>query len=77
MEKTAIQTIAFDKAIFTKDDAREWCKSHGYKSDIIEVTDQYIRVMQMEEFQLMKPFRMKKIRHGVNIVLGRKKNASH
>ena len=43
------QSLLFDRAVgWTVGKAKEWAKSHGYKTGKVDVTDQYVRLRQLD-----------------------------
>ena len=42
-----VQTLLFDKQ-WTVPEARDWARSHGYRSSKVHETDDYIRLRQFE-----------------------------
>ena len=71
MMERAVQTIAFDKAKFTRAEALAWCKTHDFSADTSRETESEWRVRQRppDDFK-QDTFRTKEIDDGVSIVDG-------
>ncbi len=65
-----VQSIIFDKKVFTLSRAKQWAKSHGYKSDV-DVKEHTFRMRQREPTEFIEnSFRIKGITNGIKFVFG-------
>lgn len=64
-----VQSIIFDKNIFTKQKAITWLKSHKYKHKKIHETDDYYRFRQINP--IFPAYRTKQIAPGVKFIIGK------
>ena len=69
-----IQSILFDKKIYTLSRAKEWLEQYDYVSSIDE-KEHHFRARQREPSEFdKKSFRTKGIKLGISFILGRLKN---
>lgn len=67
-KSTEVQTILFDKSMWTVTAARKWLKDHGYKVPAVDTTKEYHRFRQRPTFHFKKgTFRTKKFGSGTGI----------
>lgn len=60
-KSTEVQTVLFDRAVWTVTEAKKWLKDHGYKVPAVDTTKDYHRFQQRPSFQFQKgTFRTKK-----------------
>lgn len=65
------QTILFDRALFTPEEARRWAREHGLRSSDVDADKPKIRVRQADPKTFRKgSFRTKTVRPGVKFVFG-------
>jgi hypothetical protein len=77
---TSVQTIIFDRKLWSVSAAKKWLAAHGYKVPSVDTTDAYLRFRQRPTFDFDKgSFRTKKFGEdtGIKAVIGmpRKKAA--
>ena len=72
-----VQSIIFAKDVYTKSLASSWLRSHGYRSEKVDSSRNFLRFRQ-ESPRKYKDFRIKEITPGIKLVLGigRKKSKS-
>ena len=44
----SVQSLLFDRGSWTTSSAKRWAQDHGYKYGKVDVTDQYIRIRQLD-----------------------------
>ena len=69
-----IQTLLFGRADWTESQAKQWAQSHGYKSSVTDVTDQYIHIRQLDPKGL-KTKRTITLGQGIRAVVAREDSA--
>jgi hypothetical protein len=67
--RSTIQSLVFDRNVFTPATARAWAKRHGFRAPKVDQTKNVLRIRQAEPSRF-RTFRTIKIRAGVNAVLG-------
>jgi hypothetical protein len=71
---TTVQTLIFDKAVFTRSEAVKWARSHGFKSNKVDTTKTSYRLRQRNPGDFQRgSFRTISLRRGVKAVIGRLK----
>lgn len=64
-----IQTLIFDKAVFTLQEAHTWCEDHGFRHDKVDETENSYRFRQFDpEMCQVDSFRTFEITEGVQAV---------
>ena len=75
-EDTEVQTLIFDKAVFTEEQARAWAKDHDFKVSKVDETQDSFRIRQQQpgRFQA-NSFRTIEFMgvNGILAVIGRRK----
>lgn len=70
-----IQTLLFDRALFTEKAAKDWAHRHGFRYGDVDVTDNWIRLRQFPpERCAAGTFGQREIRQGVRAVFCGAKN---
>jgi len=64
-----VQSVIFDKKLFTSEEAKKWLKKHGFKSGKIDKTEDKLRFRQKNPSQF-KRFRTKPADKGVKLIIG-------
>jgi len=71
-ENMVVQTLIFDKDVFTIEQASDWAKNHGFSSEAIEETDTSYRLSQRDAKDFdPDSLRELNIMEGVNAVAGK------
>ncbi len=73
-QNMVVQSLIFDKDMFTEDKAKQWALDHGFKADKVDATEDSYRLRQREpeEFD-PDSFRTIAITEGVQAVVGKAK----
>lgn len=66
---TKIQTLIFDRDVFSRSEAIDWAKSHDFRSDKVDENENSYRLRQMDPSQFSR-FRTIDLREGVKAVVG-------
>lgn len=67
-KSTEVQTVLFDKTMWTVGAAKKWLRDHGYKVPAVDTTKEYHRFRQRPPFQFEKgTFRTKNFGKGTGI----------
>jgi hypothetical protein len=53
-KSTEVQTVLFDKELWTVSAAKKWLRDHGYKIPSVDTTSEYHRFRQLPPFQFEK-----------------------
>jgi hypothetical protein len=73
MSQNNIQSIIFERNLFTPTQAKKWIQDHGYKTlfygKIADITEDYIRYRQQSP-KKYKTYRTKQISKGIKLILG-------
>jgi bisphosphoglycerate-dependent phosphoglycerate mutase len=68
-----VQSVAFDKSLYTPEQVHEWVRSHGYKYSKIDETDTQLRARQVSPEYLKRlgftQYVTKNIGHGIQLIL--------
>lgn len=68
-----VQSIAFDKSLYSPEKVHEWVRSHGYKCSKIDETDTQLRVRQISPEYARRlgfvQYVTKDIGHGILLIL--------
>lgn len=68
---TAVQTLIFDKELFTEEQAIQWAKDHGYRADKVDDTEGSYRLRQRDPSEFVDgSFRTIELTDGVQAVIG-------
>lgn len=68
---TTVQTLIFDKAVFSRSEAIKWARSHGFKSNKVDPTSSSYRLRQRNPGDFARgSFRTISLRRGVKAVIG-------
>ena len=74
LKQTEIQTLIFDKARFTRQEAIEWAREHDFRTDKVDETSSSYRLRQKEPSEFLEgSFRTIELTTGVKAVIGRPK----
>lgn len=72
---TRVQSLIFDKKLFTVETAKKWALDHEFKADKVEETEDSIRIGQVEPSEFLEDsFRTIELTDGVKAVSGRLKD---
>ena len=66
-----IQSIIFDKKHYTPNEATTWLQAHNYESDLDDKPLHYRSRQRNPDLFDKKSFRTKKIRPGIQLILGK------
>jgi HK97 family phage prohead protease len=73
-DSTTIQTLIFDKEMFTVEQAKQWADEHDFKSDSVDETEDSIRLRQIDPDEFYEDsFRTIEIDDGIKAVIGKLK----
>lgn len=74
----AIQTLIFDKAVFTLQEAHQWCEDHGFRHDKVDETENSYRFRQFDPEACQRDsFRTFEITEGVQAVGCKRVDETH
>ena len=69
-----LQSVLFDRHLWTLEDAILFLKEHKYKHNKVDETNHYFRFRQISPDTLRKKgfhiFRNKKLKNGISLILG-------
>ncbi len=76
-QNTVVQTLIFDKAMFSKQEAIDWAKGHDFRADKVDETEDSYRLRQREPSEFdEESFRTIDITDGVKAVIGKLKEGT-
>jgi len=76
-EGTVIQSLIFDKELFTAETAKKWALDHDFKADLVDDTGESIRLRQKDPNEFLEDsFRTIELTDGVKAVIGRLKDGN-
>ena len=71
VKATEIQTLIFDKKVFSREEAIQWAKDHDFKSSSVDETSTSFRLRQRDPGDFREgSFRTIEITTGVKAVIG-------
>ena len=74
-EGTVIQSLIFDKELFTAETAKTWALDHDFKAESVDDTSESIRLRQKDPNEFLEDsFRTIELTDGVKAVIGRLKD---
>lgn len=75
-DSTKIQTLIFDKEIFTEEEAKDWAKENDFKADNVDETDDSYRLRQKDPSDFEDgSFKTIELTEGVKAVIGKLKKS--
>jgi hypothetical protein len=76
-EGTVIQSLIFDKELFTAETAKKWALDHDFKAESVDETTDSIRLRQKDPNEFLEDsFRTIELTDGVKAVIGRLKDGN-
>jgi hypothetical protein len=76
MQTSIVQSILFHRSLYTLNQAREWLTRHRYKSNNLDITNNYFRFRQHEPSSRYR-YRIKQIAPGILFIFGFPKSTSY
>lgn len=74
-DSTTVQSLIFDKELFTNETAKNWAKEKEFKADLVDDTSESIRIRQRDPNDFLEDsFRTIELTDGVKAVIGRLKD---
>jgi len=68
-----VQSLLFDKNVYSTQEAKDWVKSHDFKSDDVDIIEEYIRLRQRDPDGYQDDsFRAIDLDDGIKAVIGKK-----